>query len=81
MAAGDTVPVQGEVATQEAVTILTSKILVVELMVHLVPVPVGGTNALPSLYESTTSTIVETGSGSTLLIPTAVTDIMEELAL
>ena len=81
MAAGDTVPVQGEVSTQEAVTILTSKILVVELMVHLVPVPVGGTNALPSLYESTTSTIVETGSGSTLLIPTAVTDIVEELAL
>ena len=86
--AGDTRPVQAEVATQEVVTILTFKALVVtsemrELMVQHASVLLGGTNATPPLYESTTTTIVETGLGSTLPVPVLVpvTDIMEELTL
>ena len=47
MNAEDIVPVQAEVATQEAVTTPTSKTLMVtskirELIVHLVPVLLGG---------------------------------------
>ena len=75
-----------EVATQEAVTIPTSKTLVVtsemrELMVQLAPVLLGGTNAPSSPYENTTSTIVETGSGSSLPVLTPITNIMKELTL
>jgi len=55
-----------KVATQEAITFPTSKTLVVtskmrELMVQLAPIFLGGTNAPPSLYKSTTTTIVKTG--------------------
>jgi len=58
--------VQIEVATQEAVTILTSINLEVtsemrELMVQLTPVLLGGTNAPLPLHEGTTTTIVENG--------------------
>ena len=67
-----------ELATQEAVTFLTSETLVVtsemrELMVQLALVLLGGMNAPLSPYESTTSTIVKTGSGSVLPVPTLVT--------
>ena len=69
-------------AIGEAVTILTSETLAVtsemrELMVQLAPVLLGGTNAPPSSYEGTTSTIMKTGSGSALSVLTPVTDIME----
>ena len=74
--------VQIEVATQEAMTIPTSKNLEMtsemrELMVQLAPILLGGTNASLPLHEGTITTIVETGSGSAL--PTTVTDIMEDL--
>ena len=71
MTAGDTVSIQAEestleVATQEATTIPTFETPVVtskmrELMVQLAPIFLGGTNAPPSLYKSTTTTIVKTG--------------------
>ena len=74
-----------EVATQEAVIISISETHMVtseirELMVQIAQVLLGGMNAPPPPYE-TTSTIVEIGSGSALSVPTPVTDIMEELTL
>ena len=64
MTAGETAPAQTEVATQEVVTILTSKILEMisemkELMVHLVPVLLRWMSAPLPPYEGTTTTIVE----------------------
>ena len=66
MTAGGTASVQTEVATQEAVTILTSKSFEVtsemrELMVQLALVLLGRMNAPLPLHEGTTSTIVENG--------------------
>jgi len=52
-----------------------------ELMVQLAPVLLRGTSAPPPLYESTTTTIVETGSGSALPLSAPVTDIMKKLTL
>jgi len=75
-----------DIATQEATTILTSEALIVtsemrKLIVQLVPVLLGKMNTLPPLYEGTITTIMKTGSGSALPVPTVVTDIMEELTL
>ena len=75
-----------EVATQEATTISTFEALVVtlemrQLMVQLVPILLGETNALPSPYDSMTTIIMEIGLESALLVLTLVTDIMEELNL
>ena len=75
-----------EVATQEAVTILTSKILEVtsemrELIVQLALVLLGGTSAPPPPCESTATTIVEIGLESALPVPMLVMDIMKELTL
>ena len=91
MTAEETVPIQAEestlkIASQKITTISTSETLVVtsemrELMVQLTPILLGETNALPPPHESTTTTTVETGSGSALQVPTPVTDIMEELTL
>ena len=49
-----------------------------ELMVQLAPILLGETNAPPP-NESTATTTVETGSGSTLQVLIPVRDIMEEL--
>ena len=83
MTARDTMPVQVDVATQEAIIIPASKTLVVtleirELMVQLVPVLLGETRAAPCLCASTTTTIIGTGSPPVSML---VTDIMKELTL
>ena len=45
-----------------------------ELMVQLTPILLGETNAPPSPNESTTTTNMETRSGSALQVPTPVMD-------
>jgi len=52
-----------------------------ELMVQLAPILLGGTSAPLPPYESTTTTIVGTGSRSASSVPMPVTDVMEELTL
>jgi len=75
-----------KVANQKVTIISTSKALMVtsemrQLMVQVVHVLLREMNASLLPYESTITTIVETGTGSALLVPTPVTDIMEELTL
>ena len=84
MTAGE--PAQNEVAIQEAVTILTSKILEVtsemrELMVQLTVILLGGTSASLPPHEGTTNTIAEIGSGSALPALAPIRDIMENLPI
>ena len=72
-----------EVATQEVTTILTSEALVVtsemrKLMVQLALVLLEEMSASSPLYESTITTIMETGSGSAPPVLTPVTDIKED---
>ena len=80
----ETALVQTEVASQEVMTILTSKVLEVtskmrELMVQLAPVLLGGMSVTPPPREGTTTIITEIGSRSALPVLALITDIMEEL--
>ena len=52
-----------------------------ELMVQLAPILLGRMNAPPLPYESITSTIMETRSGSVMPVSTPVMDVMKELTL
>ena len=86
MTVGETTPTQTEIVTQEAVKILTSKILKViskmrELMVQIAPVLFGGTSAPPPPCESITTTIMGTESSSASPVLMPATNSMEELTL
>ena len=55
--------------------IVTSEIR--QLLTCLAPVLLRGTSAPPLVFERTSITIVETGSGSALLVPTPAMDILK----
>jgi len=75
-----------EVDTQESITVPDPEAPVVtsemrQLLTQLASILLGGTSAPPSTSESTSVTIIETGSKSAPLVLTPAMDILKELTL